>query len=183
MPSVLENADSIESSDQTAFNVAVWERVLIDPVMAALPGRIETDRFGQIIMSPPPAPEHGEEQFRLGKILDQLLPGGHVITECPVSTTEGVKLVDVAWISALRRQQQPGKSCLTLAPEICVEVVSPGNTRRELDHKKELLFAAGAQEVWLRQRNGRIECYRRETSSIAGASALCPGFPPCPDTA
>src|SRR5437588_3528149 len=132
MASVLETAELIDSEDQTAFNLAVWEKVLTDSLLAGLPHRIETDRYGQIVMSPPPAPEHGEEQFAVGERLHQLLPAGHVITECPVSTSEGVKLVDVAWISKERRQAQRGRPCFTQAPEICVEIVSPSNSRREL---------------------------------------------------
>src|SRR5215471_12740870 len=99
MASVLETAGLRDTVDQTAFNLEVWEKVLTDDFLAGLSHRIETDRYGQIIMSPPPAPEHGEEQFSVGKRLDQLLPAGHVITECPLSTSDGVKLVDVAWMS------------------------------------------------------------------------------------
>lgn len=177
MPSVLDISELIDSNDPTAFNIAVWEKIVADPVLAALPHRIETDRYGQIIMSPPPAPEHGEEQFAIGKRLDQLLPGGHVITECPVSTTEGVKLVDVAWISSTRRQSQRGKTCFIHAPEICVEVISPSNSRRELREKKALFFASGAEEVWLCYGDGRVEFFRKETPETPGASALCPAFP------
>src|SRR5215471_9141901 len=122
MASVLATADLIDSKDQTSFNLAVWQRVLADSSLARVPHRIETDRYGQIVMSPPPAPEHGEAQFGIGERLHRLLPTGHVITECPVSTSEGVKLVDVAWISKARRKAQRGRICFTKAPEICVEV-------------------------------------------------------------
>src|SRR5881296_865821 len=98
MASVLETAELAESEDQTAFNLAVWRNVLADRFLAGLPHRIETDRYGQIVMSPPPAPEHGEEQCEIGSILKKLMRDGHVITECPVSTAEGVKGVDVTWI-------------------------------------------------------------------------------------
>jgi Uma2 family endonuclease len=177
MASVLETAELVESEDQTAFNLAVWERVLADRFLAGLPHRIETDRYGQIIMSPPPAPEHGEEQFEIGSILRRLLPGGRVITECPLSTSEGVKGVDVAWISKDRRQAQRGQICFTHAPEICVEVVSPGNTRRELREKKALYFAAGAEEVWFCQRDGRMEFFAKGAPETPGVSTLCPAFP------
>jgi hypothetical protein len=80
MASVLDSTELIDSEEQTAFNFAVWKKVLADSSLAGLPHRIETDRHGQIIMSPPPAPEYGEEQFGIGKRLDQLLPDGHVIT-------------------------------------------------------------------------------------------------------
>lgn len=177
MASVLETAEIIDSENQTAFNLAVWEKVLADSLVAGLPRRIETDRYGQIVMSPAPAPEHGEEQSEIVCLLKQLLLGGHVITECPLSTSEGVKLVDVAWISKARRQAQRGTICLTEAPEICVEVVSPGNTRRELREKKALYFAAGAEEVWLCHRDGRMEFFRKEVPETAGTSARCPAFP------
>ena len=177
MASVLETVELMDCEDQTAFNLAVWEKVLADSSLAALPYRIETDRFGQIVMSPLPAPEHGEGQFGVGERLHQLLPAGHVITECPVSTSEGVKLVDVAWVSPARRQAQRGRVSFTQAPEICVEIVSPSNTRRELREKKALYFAAGADEVWFCHREGRMEFFRKEAPETPGPSGLCPAFP------
>jgi Uma2 family endonuclease len=175
--SVLERTELSDPEDQTVFNLAVWDKVLADRLLAGLPHRVETDRYGQIIMSPPPAPEHGEEQFVVAKRLDQLLPEGHVITECPVSTSEGVKLVDVAWISKERRKSQRGQVCFTQAPEICVEVISPGNTRRELLDKRALYFAAGAEEVWFCHLDGQIEFFQKEAAETPAASRLCPGFP------
>jgi len=109
--------------------------------------------------------------------LHQLLPEGDVITECPVSTAEGVKVVDVAWISNARWQAQRERICLTQAPEICVEVISPRNTRRELVEKKGLCFAAGAEEVWLRHLDSRMEFFRKQAPETPTASALCPKFP------
>ncbi len=177
MASVLETAGSIDFDDQTAFNLAVWEKVLADPFLAGVPYRVETDRYGQIVMTPPPAPEHGEEQFGIGELLHQLLPGGHVITECPVSTREGVKGVDVVWMSKARRQAQRRKKCFTKAPEICVEVISPGNTPRELREKKALYFEAGAKEVWFCHGDGRMEFFLRAAPKKPGVSILCPRFP------
>ena len=118
MASVLDQPEATEITDQTAFNLAVWEKVLHDEFLATLPHRIETDRYGQIVMSPPPAPEHGEEQFEIGSLLKKLLPNGHIITECPVSTHEGVKGVDVTWISKSRRAVLPvtARSCTKREP-------------------------------------------------------------------
>lgn len=178
MTSVLDTTELVDTEDQTAFNLAVWERVLADSFLAGLPHRIETDRYGQILMSPPPGPDHGEEQADIASLLKKLLPAGHVITECPVSTSEGVKGVDVIWMSKARRQTQRGQICFTQAPEICVEVISPGNTRRELREKKTLFFAAGAEEVWFCHRDGRMEFFRKEAPETPDASALCPHFPP-----
>jgi hypothetical protein len=59
--------------------------------LARLPHRIETDRHGHILMSPPPAPSHGVKQACIATLLDTLLPEGLVITECLVSTSDGVE--------------------------------------------------------------------------------------------
>lgn len=163
--------------EQHAFNLAVWARVVADPWLQSLPYRIETDRFGHIIMSVPPAPEHGESQFDIGVHLHRLLPKGRVITECPVSTRKGTRHADVAWSTRERRRAQRGQACLTLAPEICVEVFSPDNSRAEMREKKELYFESGAEEVWFCHRDGRMDFFLKAAPETPAASALCPGFP------
>jgi Uma2 family endonuclease len=37
----------------------------------------------------------------------------------------------------------------SIAPEICVEIISTGNTKKEMTEKSQLYFEAGAKEVWL----------------------------------
>ena len=60
------------SENQTAFNLERWRQLLADPELARLPYRVETDRHGHILMSPPPAPAHGKKQNRIGTLLEQL---------------------------------------------------------------------------------------------------------------
>jgi Putative restriction endonuclease len=70
-------------------------------------------------------------------------------TECPLSTSDGVKAIDVAWLAPERRQEVRSVSCLVRAPEICVEVLSPSNTPEEMSEKIALYFESGAREVWI----------------------------------
>ena len=137
--------------DQTAFNLRRWSELSADTELgrelARIEGRIETDRHGHIIMSPPAAFRHGSSQFAIAKLLDELAPGGRTVTECPISTADGVRAADVAWISNPKIASIGENLFLTEAPEICVEVLSPDNTPREMAEKKALYFAAGAQEV------------------------------------
>ncbi len=57
MSTVLEAAEiSATGDDRTAFNLAVWDKIVANPDFAAMAYRFETDEHGQIIMSPPPAP-------------------------------------------------------------------------------------------------------------------------------
>jgi hypothetical protein len=46
-----------------------WREVLADPELARWPGRIETDRHGRIVMSPPPALLHSFHQSRILQLL------------------------------------------------------------------------------------------------------------------
>ncbi len=162
--------------DQTAFNLRRWEQLVGDPEVAKLPGRIETDRHGHIIMSPPPVFIHGSFQSEIAHLLRTLLPLGRTATECPISTADGVKAADVAWISRERLTRIGENVCLTKAPEICVEVLSPDNTRQEMAEKKALYFAAGASEVWFCD-NGQMTFFVGPTSAGKRSSQLCPEFP------
>src|ERR1700686_606429 len=54
-----------ERVSQTKFNLESWTEILADPVLAKLPNRIETDRHGHILMSPPPAFRHSRSGFAL----------------------------------------------------------------------------------------------------------------------
>lgn len=162
--------------DQTAFNLRRWAEVLEDPELAKLEGRIETDRHGNIIMSPPPSFGHGSYQSEIAYILRTLLPAGRVVTECPISTADGVRATDVAWISYARLAAIGENICLTKAPEICVEILSPKNTRAEMAEKRALYFAAGAQEVWFCDK-GSMTFFCRSTSIGETASKFCSEFP------
>jgi Uma2 family endonuclease len=164
-------------AEQTKFNLRRWAELLADPDLARWEGRVETDRHGYIIMSPPPAFDHGDSQFQIGCILQRLLPDGRPTVECPISTPDGVKIADVAWISSAKLAKIGRKVCLTAAPEICVEVVSPKNTRREMAEKKALYFAAGAEEVWFCDKKGRMTFFPGPESAGETASRLCPAFP------
>jgi Uma2 family endonuclease len=63
---------------------------------------------------------------------------------------------------------------LERAPEVCVEVLSPSNSEPEMNEKRALYFEAGAHEVWICRRDGKMEFY---TPDLAGSSRLCPLFP------
>src|ERR1041385_462590 len=118
---------------QAAFNLRRWAELLADPALAKIEGRIETDRHGQIIMSPPPAPSHGSLQLEIGHLLRDLMPSGRPLTECPISTADGVKAADVAWASSESMRRLGNRACFLEAPEICVEVLSPSNTKPEIE--------------------------------------------------
>jgi Uma2 family endonuclease len=170
--------DIPESRSSKTFHLKRWEEVYRDPELRKLSGKIETNRYGQIVMMPPPGFEHSNRQFDIGYQLKTRMLGGHVMTECAVLTADGVKGVDAAWASAARVKKGLKGNVLTLAPEICVEVFSPGNTQEEMAAKRALYFESGADEVWFCDRKGAMHFYLKAVpDKPAKASALCPTMP------
>jgi Uma2 family endonuclease len=163
-------------AEQNEFNLRRWDEVLADPDLAKIEGRVETDRHGQVIMSPPPSARHAWFQFRVAHVLRDLLPTGEVLTECPVSTADGVRSADIAWASEEKMRDLGNRACFPSAPETCIEILSARNTRREIEEKIALYFDAGAQEVWVCGEAGKVAFYSRP-GVLAGKSILCPEFP------
>ncbi|MGA2661690.1 MAG: Uma2 family endonuclease [Verrucomicrobiota bacterium] len=162
---------------QTAFNLRRWAELLADAELAKIEGRIETDRHGHIIMSPPPAPSHGSYQAGIAHLLRNLMARGRVLTECPISTADGVKAADVAWASPESMQRLGNHGCFPQAPDICVEVLSPSNTDAEIGEKIDLYFNAGAREVWLCASSGAMKFLAHGAPHPLESSQLYPPFP------
>jgi Uma2 family endonuclease len=152
-----------------------WSEICEDKLLATLPYRIESDRWGNIVMSPPPRSRHAEYQTEISAILRQRIEGGRSVVECPIQTEEGVKAADVVWVSHQRRASRPNDPAYLIAPEICVEVVSPSNSQAEINERKRLFFQAGASEVWLCSLEGDMT-FLGPAGRIP-ESRLCPGFP------
>ena len=162
---------------QTAINLHRWAELLADAELTRFEGRVETDRHGHVIMSPPPAPNHGSFQSEIACRLRSLMPQGRVLTECPISTADGVKAADVAWASPECMRELDNRVCFPKSPEICVEVLSPSNTEAEIREKMALYFDAGAREVWLCAESGAVSFFGPGSAQPLNASQLCPQFP------
>lgn len=164
--------------DQTAFNLKRWEALARDEQVRQWPGRVETDRFGRTIMYHYAEFSHGGKQVDIAWNLKKLISGGKVNVECPISTSGGVKVADVTWISKSQLVKLGGKNVLKAAPEICVEVISPANTKQEIQQKKMLYFEAGAKEVWICDRKGRMFFFMADAPDVSARfSKLCPEMP------
>jgi Uma2 family endonuclease len=164
-------------ASQTGFNLARWSEILADSQLAELPYRIETDQYGHLVMSPPPAPLHGQRQVDVALLLRQLLPAGRILSECPVSTAAGVKAIDVAWLAPGRTENIPRLTLFERAPDICVEILSPSNSAAEIQQKRVLYFDAGAAEVWICNLDGSMSYYVAPRDQQTSTSILCPTFP------
>jgi Uma2 family endonuclease len=150
-----------------------WEEIINDPTLQNLPFKIETNRFGQILMSPA-TNKHGIIQSDVGFEIRRRLKGGVIINECSIDTSDGVKVADVAWASDDFFAEYGDVTPYPKAPEICVEVTSPSNSKEEIEHKTELYLAKGALEVWVVNQKRHVTVYSH-TGQLK-KSKLVPNF-------
>jgi Uma2 family endonuclease len=151
-----------------------WTEIVNDPSLNNLQYKIETNERGQIVMSPA-TNKHSRFQSRIAKLLEDFMRGGEGIAECAIETSRGVRVPDVAWASREFLEAHANEDAYSLAPEICVEVISPSNTDEEMLEKRELYLARGAKEVWTCDLEGHINFY-----AYAGKlerSNMVPEFP------
>ena len=157
-----------------------WEQVCADKSLTDLPYKIELNQWGQIVMSPADY-QHSSFQGEIIRWLNQLLPHGRSISECAMETVEKTKVADAVWLSPERQQQVRGHASCPIAPEICVEILSPSNPMAEMlgsaekPGKRELYFKAGALEFWHCDEKGRMRFIIPEGETPK--SAFCPEFP------
>lgn len=67
-----------------------------------------------------------------------------MITKCSIQTSDDVKVAEVAWASATFIAEFGYATPYPKAPELCVEIVSPSNSKQEISEKVELYLAKGA---------------------------------------
>lgn len=135
-----------------------WQEVCEHPSLKDLPFKIELDELGKIIMCPVKI-YHSFFQIRIALLLEKLLTDGYALSECAIKTTQGTKVADVAWVSLARWAILKTEVEASIAPEICVEIISSSNTKKEMAEKSALYFEAGAKEVWLCNENGNLSFF------------------------
>ena len=163
-------------AEQYAFNERRWAEIMAEPDVDGSISKIETDREGNVTMSPSAGKDHGDRQAEIAYQLKSLLPMGGVMTECGVSTQEGNKTPDAVWISIHHPQfRQRGEKVLHPSADICVEVLSPKNSAEEIEAKRRLYFEEGAQEVWVCGFDGDMRFF--SPRGDLPVSRLCPKFP------
>ena len=137
-----------------------WAEVIENPFLKDLPFKIELNEWGKILMSPA-SNNHGMKQFDIGTKINRSKRSGQVIIECSIQTPKGTKVADIAWASDEFITNYGDITPYEVAPEICVEVISPSNSKGEMQEKIELYLNQGAIEVWLCDLEGEITYYNK----------------------
>ena len=151
-----------------------WREVVEDPSLRDLPYKIETNEWGQIVMTPASG-KHALYQGRINFLLQNLGDKGRTSGECPIQTSKGVRVADVAWASAAFLKKYGAPLSFPESPEIVIEVLSPSNSTTEMEDKRKLYFEAGAKEFWLCDEYGDMRFF--SPKGEMEKSGLFPEFP------
>ncbi len=149
-----------------------WTEVIENPVLHDLPFKIELNEFGQIVMTPI-SNKRGILMTQIGTVFNGENDSDLTILNCSIQTSEGVKVADAAYCSDKFLAKHGCETQYQEAPEVCVEIVSRSNSRREM--KEKLYFERGAKEVWLCYENGKVEFFNLKKQ--IEQSPLFPNFP------
>jgi len=98
MGRMFETRELIEQPLSPEELVMRYRTLSEDSCFANVPGKVEIDAWGRIVMTPPSF-YHGVIQGRLVRKLAAL--GGGAVTEAPIATPSGLFLPDVVWASAV----------------------------------------------------------------------------------
>lgn len=159
----------------TAFpKPKTWKEICETFPLKDLPYKIETDKKGNILMSPVYV-KHGFFQSKIAILLSRLAPNGITVVECAVQTKDGTKVSDVAWFTKERWAKVKEDYDVHISPEIAVEVLSLSNTVAEIEQKKVLYFEAGSLEFWICDLEGNLYFYNKDSKLTQ--SKLIPEFP------
>lgn len=151
-----------------------WQSLAAD---AESPDHFELDQFGELILSPKPTTGHQRVASAIAWALRNQL-GGEAVTDVSVLTDRGIRVPDVVWMPAERWAACRAQSPLEVVPDVCVEVLSPSNTRQEIEMKIGAYLRGGAREAIVVGLKGEIEFFgsqgKGETSALGIALALPP---------
>ncbi|MDJ0631762.1 MAG: Uma2 family endonuclease [Xenococcaceae cyanobacterium MO_188.B29] len=152
-----------------------WQEVCESKYLRDLPFKIELNKWGQIVMSPAKI-KHSLYQGLIVELLNSLIVDrGFAFPECAIQTSDNVKVADVVWCSEARFNEIEEEFAASIAPEICIEIISASNTLKEMEEKKDLYLEAQAEEVWLCDSEGNIKFYNQQGE--LSQSLLVPRFP------
>jgi Uma2 family endonuclease len=146
---------------------------------------------GRLVREPPPAPLHGRVQVVVGHALHDFVEAhelGVVMSEVGfllARRPDTVRIPDLSFVSRARIPEDGyARALWEMAPDLAVEIVSPGNRLSEMRGKVLDYLDAGSREVWVVDPGrGHVDVHRpggearrlRDADELDGGDVL-PGF-------
>lgn len=124
--------------------------------------------YGEIVMMSPAGVAHGIVAMRIGRFVSEFVDqhdlGIVLAAETGFKIESNPDLVRAPDVSFIRKQRLTGglpKGFFEGVPDLAVEVVSPGDTKREVSEKVDMWLANGAAVVWVADPKSQTAVIRR----------------------
>jgi Uma2 family endonuclease len=108
---------------------------------------------GELVLMPPPKAGHQRLQERLREILASMLRDRKLVVRVEMAFRPApeyeVWKADVGILSEDRERSTPDDAYLEGAPELVIEVLSPGNTVDEIEDKMHVCLGNGCYSFWV----------------------------------
>ena len=137
-----------------------------------LPDRHEVTEHGEIVMCPRRSNTHQLICAEIAFCLQAQLGGEAVGAVSLLTATAGIRVPDVTWMPTARWNSLPKDEDFVQAPELVVEVLSPGNHRAEMAHKIQAYLDSGISEVLVVALDGGIAFHRADGVHTRSAFAV-----------
>jgi Uma2 family endonuclease len=117
----------------------------------------------------------------LGMFVDQVDFGAVFGSDGPFRILpRRIRLPDVSVVSwdKMPNREVPDQAISTLIPDLIVEVISKGNTKKEMERKLHEYFEAGVRQAWLiypKSRSARIYTEATQFETVTGDQSLTGG--------
>ncbi|MDX2079833.1 MAG: ABC transporter ATP-binding protein [Terrimicrobiaceae bacterium] len=103
-----------------------------------------------------PDPRVGIQAGTVAQFLAEHLRDGRIVFNIPVETSEGIRVVDVGWISNTRLQTLRTEPAWSAAPDVSVSIVSMARSPQQAENDNHYLLRAGASEAWIVAADGDV---------------------------
>jgi ABC-type polysaccharide/polyol phosphate transport system ATPase subunit len=99
----------------------------------------------------------GLQVGKVAQLLTQHLPQGHLTFNAAIETTDGIRTIDIGWISESRMKTMRTEPTWSAAPDISVSIVSRKRSLQEAENDNHFLLKSGAKEAWIVMPDGTLE--------------------------
>ncbi|MCX6957813.1 MAG: ABC transporter ATP-binding protein [Verrucomicrobiae bacterium] len=99
----------------------------------------------------------GLQAGKIAQLLAQQLPDGHLVFNAAIETPDGIRTIDVGWISNSRMKTMRTEPTWSAAPDISVAIVSRKRPVQEAEIDNHFLLKSGAREAWIVMPDGTLD--------------------------
>lgn len=109
-----------------------------------------------------PASRAGRYAGQVAGMLLGQLSDGCIVFNIPVETGDGIRVVDVGWVSKSRIKTMRTEPTWSAAPDVCVSIISATKPAVLAEHDMHHFLHTGATEAWIVRGDGSISRFKQQ---------------------